>query len=455
MSETAMTSRDITLTTSGAVSLPPQPKLAREMRSTLVIGGLLLLVFFVIGGGWAATAPLAGAAIASGVVSPDGKRKAVQHLEGGIIQDIRVKEGQTVKAGDPLVVLEDIGAKADVGALTSRLRALAAVEARLIAERTKASTIRFDHPSLADVDDADVRATLDQQRNQFETRLHNDRGREAILGQRVLQLEQQILGAERQLAGVRRQTELVRDEIVVVDQLVRAGFERRPRLLALQRTEAELMGSEGELVSRIARSQEAIGETRMQILALTTERIAEVDAQLSDTQAKRLELENQIRQSLDKLKRTMIIAPVDGVVLDVPFKTIGGVVKPGDKVLEIVPNTADLIIDARVSPNDIDDIHTGATARVVFPSYPQRYQTRIEGKVILVSGDAFEDQRSGAPFYLTKVRIDDDQMKLLAPGIELTPGMPAEVFIQTIERTLLDYLLDPLLQTIRRSFREH
>ncbi len=253
---------------------------------------------------------------------------------------------------------------------------------------------------------------------------------------------------------MKRQRALIAEELVSVRELFQKGYERKPRMLELQRTEAGLLGSEGELVARIARSEEEIGEARLEIINTKISRREEVDRDLSQVQSDRLELEQQITESLDRLQRTRITAPVDGIVLRLQAKTLGGVIKPGDVIMELVPTTEDLIIDAQVSPRDIDAVHAGLPAYVMFPSYPQRGLLRIDAKVDSVSADAMSDQRTGERYYLAKVRIDRDHIRELAPTIELVPGLPAEAFIQTSERTLLDYLLQPMLMAMEHTFRE-
>ena len=282
--------------------------LIREVRGSLVLGLSALALFFVIGGIWAATAPLSGAVIAPGIVSPESSRQTVQHLEGGIIRELKVREGQLVKAGDPLVVLEDVHAQSEVGALTSRLRVFVATEARLRAERAGSESVKFNHPSLLDRDNPDVRASIQAEINQFRTRRENALSRAAILHQRISQLEKQIEGFRRQYEGVKRQFALIAEEVNVVDELFKKGLARKPRLLALQRAQAQLLGSEGELVARIAGAEEAIGETELQIVNLKIERQEEIDQQLSKVRGERAELEEQIRASLDRLRRTEIRA---------------------------------------------------------------------------------------------------------------------------------------------------
>ena len=433
----------------------PPPPLMAEVRGSLALGLSALVLFFVVGGVWAATAPLSGAAIAPGIVSPERSRQTVQHLEGGIIRDLTVREGEIVAAGDLLVVLEDVRAQSEVGALTSRLRVLVATEARLRAERAGAESIAFDHASLVDRDDPDVRAAIEAEINQFHTRRENALSRTAILRQRTSQLDKQIEGLERQLIGVKQQFLLITEEVKIVEGLYEKGLARMPRLLALQRTLAQLMGSEGGLVASIVRAREAIGETELRIVNLTIERQEEIDQQLAGVRGERAALDEQIRASLDRLRRTEIRAPVAGTVLGLRYKTTGGVIGPGEAILDLVPLDGDLVIEARVSTTDIDNVRAGQNAYIVFPSFAQRSLKRISGTVERLSPDALEDDRTGERYYTARVTVDRQRLHDIAPEIELSPGMPAEVFIETGERTMLEYLLQPFLQSVERAFREN
>lgn len=428
--------------------------LSWDLSGSTWLGIFVIVLFFGGGGLWAASAPISGAAIAPGIVSPDSSRQTVQHLEGGIIRDILVREGDHVDKGAVLIILEDIQAQAEAGALMTRLRTLAAAESRLLAERRDQSAISFDHWSLADESNAEVAAVIEQQNNQFNARRANLESREGILSQRIAQLEEQVIGTERQIKSIREQQRLINLEIRDVNVLLEKGLARRPRLLALQRQQADLIGNEGELLARVARFQEAVGETKLQILNNRDERQEQVDTDLTETQSRRIEIEQQIKESLDRLSRTSIVAPVAGTVLDVRFKTTGGVVRPGEAVLDIVPVEDELIIDARVSPQDIDDVYPGLDAYVMFPSYPQRDMLRIQGNLRHISPDSFEDERTGERYYEAKIEVDRSQLAEIAPEVEMTPGLPAEVFIETVERTLLEYLLQPVMQVVEKSFRE-
>jgi len=432
----------------GMVLSPPPPRgadgLLHDLRASTIVGLFVLFLIFAVGGGWAAVAPLAGAAIAPGVISPEGSRQTVQHLEGGIIREILVRDSDVVVEGQPLVVLEGVGARAEAGRLEERLRTLAAQEARLRAERSGAEEIRFDHAILADVSAPAVVAVRTAQVNFFQTRRAAEANREAIQGQRIDQLERQIAGLQRQLVSNRRQRELIQEETTDVDQLYRQGLERKARLLALQREDAALLGAAGELEAQIAQADEAIGETRLEIMDIRIQRIEEVDEQLADVQMQRGEAEEELAAADDTLRRTEITAPIAGTVLDLRFKTTGGVIGPGEPVLDLVPLADGLIIEARVRPTDIDDVAAGQSAHVMFPSLPQRRLLRIAGAVESVSADALTDEETGQTYYRAKVTVDRGGLARAAPSVELTPGMPAEVFIATTERTLLAYLLQPM-----------
>lgn len=428
--------------------------LGRRLRGPLALGLSAIVVFFVLGGAWSATAPLSGAVIAPGIVSPESSRQTVQHLEGGIIRELKVREGQQVKAGQPLVVLEGVRAEAEAQARMSRLRALLASETRLRAEHAGKDDLAFDHPILADKSSPEVRDAIEAQRNQFHARRDNAANRIAIMRQRISQLETQIIGLQRQLKGTREQQVLIAEEIADVAGLLAKGLQSKPRLLQLQREQAKLLGIEGELVARIAQTEEAIGETKLRVMNLKSERMEEIDTQLSEVISRRAELENEMRASLDRLRRTEIRAPVAGTVIDLRYSTTGGVIRPGDPILDLVPLADILIIEARVRPGDIDDVYSGQNTYVVFPSFAQRNLLRIQGRLEQVSPDALEDERTGERYYSARVTVDRHYLTEIAPEISLAPGMPAEVYIATEERTFLEYLIQPFLQTLERTFRE-
>ena len=429
--------------------------LMHELRRPVRAGVLVIVLFFGGIGWWAASAPLAGAAIAPGVISPDGSRRVVQHLEGGIIREILVSDGSRVRAGDPLIVLEDVQARAGFDALEARFHTLAATQARLLAEQSAAASVSFPAWLIeATSNDPTALEAMVAQRALFDTRAKALEDRKDILRRRMEQLREEIAGLEAQIVADSRQIALIDEEIQDVEQLYRKGLERKSRLLALQRARTDIHGNRAERRARIARAQQAIGETELQIIAQDTAQLEAVNEEASQIQVELAEVEQRLAASRDVLQRTLISAPVDGTVVALRFRTPGGVVRPGEPVLEIVPDNEELLIDARLSPMDIDVVRAGLPARVVLQAFQQRHMPQIEGRVRQVSPDAIADAQTGQRFFAVRVEIDRDRLAALAPALELTPGMPAEVYITTGEHTALDYLLGPLYDSLRRAWRE-
>ena len=307
---------------------------------------------------------------------------------------------------------------------------------------------------LADRGDPDVIAIIARQASQFETRAHNLRTQRQIHAHRIEQLAAQAEGLARQRDGVRRELALVRDEAADVRTLVAAKLERKPRLVALLRDEAELIATDGEVTTAFARNEEAVGETRLQLLTLETRFRESVAAQLTEMQAKRMSAEKLYRGALDRLSRMRIESPVDGIVLATRIKTIGGVVKAGAAILDIVPDADEMVVNAQVRTTDVDEVALGSEASVVLHAFHDRNMDRVPGVVAHVSADAFEDESTGTRFYRVEIRLDAEHLAGLTPSIELAAGMPAEVFITTAERTLADYLAAPVRATFERAFRE-
>ena len=427
----------------------------RELRRPIVAGALVIGLGLGGFGLWAATASLAGAAIASGVISPDGSRRTVQHLEGGIIRRILVEDGSVVQAGDPLIVLEDIQARAGHDILQARLHTLAAAQARLLAEQAGADDIYFpDWLIEATREDAAALEAMVAQRQLFRTRAQGLADRRGILAQRIAQLREEIAGLEAQIEADGRQIALIAEEIEGLDQLYRKGLAPKTRLLELQRAESDIEGDRAERHALIARARQAIGETEMQIIAQGTALLDDASEELSRVQAELTEVGQRLAASRDVLARTQIRAPSTGTVVELRFRTPGGVVRPGEPVLDIVPHEEELLVDARLSPLDIDIVAPGLPAQIILPAFKQRHLPRIDGRVRQVSADAIVDPHSGERYFEARIEVDAEQLAALEPAIELSPGMPAEVYITTAERTMLDYLLQPVFDSLRRAFRE-
>lgn len=428
--------------------------LLASIRGQVIAGILVVILIIAAFGGWASTAPLAGGAVAPGIISPDGSRKTIQHLEGGIIASIEVRDGDFVEVGTPLITLEDTQARATYEVLLSQYRSLTALRARLTAEQLGRDSIDFPPDLLAAKSDPEVRGILNVQRHLFGTRREALAIRKRVLEQRVLQILEKIQGSEAQLASARKRLELVNEELEAKEFLLSKGLLPKPEVLSVRRALADIEGDRGAYRSAIAESEQKIGETKLELTALDAERADEVAAELDSTSRELARVKEQLAASEDTLKRTTITAPVSGTVVNLNFKTRGGVILQGEPILDIVPAEDDLLIDARVAPTDIDVVYPGLPAQVHLSAYSQRTMPRVEGTVRSVSADSMSDEQSGQPYYLARVEVDREKLSDLGPDIELVPGMPAEVLIVTSERTLFGYLLQPFRDLFRRGLRE-
>ena len=416
--------------------------------------GLVVMSFFVFAFvGWGALVPLAGGAVAPGIISPDGNRRTVQHLEGGIIAQLMVRDGDVVGVGQPLVLLESLQPKATHDMLLAQQWTLLATHARLVAEQSGLTELQFPS-ALRNSTDERLQAVLDGQLRLFDDRLTTHTARKDVLRQRIEQLNEQVKGLQAQVDSSNTQLELIAEELVGKESLLVKNFITKPEVLKLRRAVAEIQGRRGEYLGAIARAQQQIGETQLQILTTDAERTDQVTTRLEQLRVELATVTEKLNSSVDILKRTTINAPIAGVVLNMRFKTNGGVLKPAEPILDIVPAEDILLIDARVSPVDIDVVRVGLRAKVQLTAYSGRSMPRLNGIVKTVSADRIVDEGSRQPYYLARVHVDREEIHQLHAGIELIPGMPAEVLIVTGERTMAEYLFQPFLDALWRSFRE-
>jgi HlyD family secretion protein len=429
----------------------PVDGLKESVRSPVWTGYFLILVFVVGFGAWAGLAPLAGGAVASGVISPNSSRRVVQHLEGGIIRDLKVRDGSDVKAGEPLVILEPIQPQSAHDLLLAELRGLEARKARLEAERSGAAKIAFP-PSL--MDDGKLTPAAVSQREIFDARAKARSAQQSVLRQRIAQMQADINGSEAQIVNVEQQLALINEEVQGKEKLLAQGLIPKPEALRLRRAQSELAARRSEFEAAIAKSMQQIAETELQIASADAVRLDEVAGELDKIVSELSDKTSRLRASEDVLNRTTITAPVDGTVINLRFKTVGGVLQRGEPVLEIVPKDESLIVEAKVQPNDIRLIHPGQEAQVHLSAYSMRILPRIKGVVRFASADRVRDAHGDQNHFIAKVEIDRADLALHAPGIELLPGMPAEVIFVTENRTLLHYLLSPLTDILRRGLNE-
>lgn len=423
------------------------------VRTVVTIGAAIVAVFFGIFGVWAAVAPLNTAAIASGEVTVESKRKTVQHFEGGIVREILVRDGDGVKPGQVLVRLERTQAQAVLSLVEGRHLAARTLAARLIAERDGADSLVFPPDLTARAADPAYRAAMEGQRRIFNARREALSSKIALLRKRDSQVRIEIRGLRAQLRADDRQLALIEEELSGIRSLVKRGLVAKPRLLALERRAAEIGGNRGRNLSAISRAQQSMGETRLKIEDVKAARTNEVVRELRDVEAQLDDLKERLSASGDVLTRTEIRAPIAGTVVGLKIATTGGVIGAGEAIMDIVPADDRLIVEAKVSPQDIDVVRPGLPAQVRFTALSQRTSVPVDGDVISVSADRLADQFTPEGYYLARVALLPDVHKSLG-GVRLQPGMRAEVMIVTGANTALGYFMKPVASSFNRAFRE-
>lgn len=416
-------------------------------------GAIVIALIFGGLGGWGATAPLSGAVVAPGSVIVDTNAKAIQHLEGGIVGEIRVRDGDAVEAGSVLIALDETQPRATLQILRASLDEELAKEARLKAERDGAETLTFATALLERANDPEIQALLDGQTGIFEARRRTRDGTTQILEERVGQLLEEIVGLRAQQASVEKQSEFIAEELKGLMQLYERGQTTLPRILALQREEARLEGQKGSLIASIAQAERSIGETQLQVLQQDKAFQEEVVAELRDVQASTAELRERLVAAEDTLTRATITAPVSGKVVRLAVHAPGAVIRPGDTVLEIVPTDDRLLVEVQVAPQDIDNVGLGQPANVRFTAFKQRTTPTVEGSVTYVSPDSMTDERTGLSYFLARIDVPEESLVDVSEE-PMQPGMPAEAMIRTGERTAIDYLTQPIIESMNRAWRE-
>ena len=420
--------------------------------------GLAVVIVLIGGfGGWAATSELSGAVIARGTVVVESNVKKVQHPTGGVVGQILVHDGSVVDAGEILIRLDDTVTRSTLGVVQSQLDEYMGRQARLRAERDGADTIEFPPELLERGAERAVAAAMTGETKLFEARKNARKGQRAQLRERIAQSNEEIRGLTSQQLGKEQEVKFITEELSGINELYAKNLVPLSRLNTLQRDKARLEGEQGQYVAEIARARGKISETELQILQLDQDFRTDVLKELRETEAKLAELTERVTAARDQLKRMDIRAPQGGIVNALSVHTVGGVIANGETIMQIVPRSDALVVEAKVAPQDIDQVAVGAAGVVRILAGDQRTMPDVSGVLTRVSADLTRDPpaagQDSQPYYLARVSLPADEVRRL-DDLKLVPGMPAEVFIQTYARTPLQYLLKPLREQIARTFRE-
>lgn len=417
------------------------------------LGMLILLVALGGFGLWATTASLAVAVVAPGSVSMESFKRTVQHLEGGIVKELLVEDGDKVEAGDPLVILSDTQARSQLDIARAQYLINRAMEVRLLAEQQGSALLDFPD-ELYDSDNPRVEQVMAVQQALFLARRESLQGALDSLDEQVVQMREQIEGLESQIAINARRVSSLREEAEDFRSLYREGLGDNQRLRELERQVLEYQGRIAEHRSRIASLKSQISENQLQKEVRRQEFQSEVGEQLREAQSQIAEAEERITSLTDQVRRTTITAPVSGTVVGRQVHSAGSVIRPGDDILAVVPAGDGFVIESRVPNRDIDNIYVGQSANIRFSAFNQRLTNEIAGEVIHVSADSFEDEATGEMYYKARVRVTEEGRKDMTEQMQLLSGMPAEVMIRTGERTFASYIAKPITDMLARAIRE-
>lgn len=420
-----------------------------------IIWGLFVLVPLFIGLGiWATVAPLNAAAIANGEVVLTQDRKTIQHLEGGIVDEIFVREGETIEKDAPIFVVRDVRQRTQMNTLHNQLANARALKARLVAER---DSLEPEYAALKegiDLTDDDFADIQSMQTRLFESRQKSIGTKIELIKARKEAFSKEIEGLRAQLKATKKRLTLLRKDLSKVGSLFEQKLTTAVRMGVLENDIAELEGQEGEIISNIARLEQSVLGADIEVIDLQTDTRNEVLTQLQETELRVQELTQNLAEMRDQLARTIIRAPVAGRVIDVQIHTNGAVIQPGQRLLDIVPIDDRLIVEARINPNDIDLVEEGGVAKVVLSAYKERKVPKLDGTILNISADILTDEATNERYFLARVLVDDEILKKLTSDVALYPGMPAQVFLLAGERTMAEYILAPVQEATYRAFRE-
>lgn len=422
-------------------------------RQYLIAG--FLLFFLLIGGGvtWSALTNIAGAVIASGQVDVESNVKTVQHKEGGIVAEIHVQNGDKVEAGELLVRLDNTLAKANLVVISKRLDEFHIEEARLVAEIEGHQTIKLPETLKDRSHDDNLQVIVKSQQRLLAVRQASVASRKQQLNEQITQIEKQIEGLDAQRIAKSEEIVLIDTELIDLEKLLVKGLVPRTRVNTLKRNRAELLGEKGDFIARIAQSRTSISERHIQILQIDEEVRSQALQRLQEVRAEIASLTEQKITAQDQARRVEIRAPRAGIVYQLNAHTKGGVISPGEPIMQIVPGTDQLVFNVRLRPVDIDQVYPNQSAKIQLSAFDQKNTPQLKANIQWVSPDLQQDPKAGVSYYLVRLLLEDGEIERLE-GKQLIPGMPVEAFIKTKERTVLSYILKPFLDQARRAMRE-
>jgi HlyD family type I secretion membrane fusion protein len=425
-----------------------------RVRRPIVVGSWIIGIFVVATVFFMAVAPIDAAVLAPGVIKVEASRKEVRHRDGGVVRQILVREGQQVRAGQPLITLDDVQAKAYVDVLRNQQDAVLAQSARFQAEATGLRTLVLPPELTSRMNDPRVAGLVRDQQFLFASRLSTYESQADVLNQREQQLQTQITGVQSQLDSIDEQIRLTKEELSGYQTLNEKGYAPKTLILRYERTLADLAGRRGALVSEINRLRQQMGETRMQLTTIRQERISQAAEGVRQMQTQLSDVGPKLTAAQQVLDRTVVRSPANGYVLSLNQHTVGGVIAPGELLMSVVPVNEPLIVSARIKPTDIDDVRPGMPARVRLSAFNYRRVSPVEAEVVTVSADQIVDEKTGQGYFLAEIRISPQELAKLPKGAKITPGMPAEAMIVTGRRTILSYVISPFTDTISDALRE-
>jgi multidrug efflux pump subunit AcrA (membrane-fusion protein) len=416
--------------------LPIDPALTRRMRRPMIAGGLIIATLILGLGLWASLSPLSTGITAQGEVRVESNKKTIRHKDTGTIRQLLVQEGQHVRAGQPMVIYNDVEPRAATDVLQNQYDSLLVQAARLSAEATGRSTLEFPAELTSRMSDPRVAGMIRDQQYLFTTRQQLYESQTSVLNQRMDQIK------------------LTQDEMAGYQELYDKGFAPKPLILKYQRSIADLAGRKGSLLSDIARLNQQKGETRMQMAATRDQRESQAAEQLRDTQAKIADTAPRLTATREALDGTVVRAPVDGYVFNLTQFTVGGVTGSGEVLMEIVPADAPIIVTVTIQPQDIDKVHAGMDAQVRFTGLNQRWNSPLSAKVVMVSADKIVNEKAGASYYRADLRVDPKELAKLKKSAQITPGMPAQAMLISGKKTIMSTLISPITDTLHGALHD-